>query len=97
MNTGLNTMTIVINTIAIAKNYTKKDETKTETDYMVTLEKGEKKARIALNAITQDSTWCKAFYTVITNHKTEKISPTFGIVGERTIDKFIRSLIEDLD
>ena len=97
MNTGLNTMEIVINTIAIAKNYTKKDETKTETNYMVTLEKGEKKARIALSAITQDSTWCKAFYAIINNNKTEKISPTFGIVGERTIDKFIRSLIEDLD
>ena len=97
MNTGLNTMTIVINTIAIAKNYTKKDETKTENNYMVTLEKGEKKARITLNAITQNSTWCKTFYTIITNNKTEKISPTFGIVGERTIEKFIRSLIEDLD
>ena len=97
MNTGLNTMTIVINTIAIAKNYTKKDETKTETNYMVTLEKGDKKARIALSAITQDSTWCKASYDIITNNKTEKISPTIGIVGERTIDKFIRSLIEDLD
>lgn len=97
MNTGLNTMTIVINTIAIAKNYTKKDETKTEHNYMITLEKGEKKARIALNAITQNSTWCKAFYAITTNDKTEKVSPTFGIVGERTIDKFIRSLIEDLD
>ena len=39
MNTGLNTMTIVINTIAIAKNYTKKDEVKNGNDYMVTLEK----------------------------------------------------------
>lgn len=97
MNTGLNTMTIVINTIAIAKNYTKKDETKTETDYMVTLEKGEKKARIALSAIVQESTWCKGFYAIITNNKTEKISPTFGIVGEHTIEKYIRSLIEDLD
>lgn len=97
MNTGLNTMEIVINTIAIAKNYTKKDETKTKNDYMVTLEKGEKKARIALSAITQDSTWCKSFYAIITNNKTEKISPTNAIVGERTIDKFIRSLIEDLD
>ena len=97
MNTGLNTMEIVINTIAIAKNYTKKDETKTENTYMVTLEKGGKKARIALNTIVQDSTWCKAFYAIINNNKTEKVSPTFGIVGERTIDKFIRSLIEDLD
>ena len=97
MNTGLNTMTIVINTIAIAKNYTKKDEIKNEIDYVVTLENGEKKARISLSAITQDSTWCKAFYAIITNHKTEKISPPIGIVGERTIERFIRSLIEDLD
>ena len=97
MNTGLNTMEIVINTIAIAKNYTKKDETKTETDYTVTLESEEKKARIALSAITQDSTWCKGFYAIIKNNKTEKISPTFGIVGERTIEKYIRALIEDLD
>ena len=97
MNTGLNTMQIVINTIAIAKNYTKKDETKTENNYMVTLEKGEKKARIALNAITQNSTWCKAFYAIINNNKTVKNSQTFGIVGEHTIEKYIRSLIEDLD
>ena len=97
MNTGLNTMEIVINTIAIAKNYTKKDEAKTEHNYMVTLEKGEKIACISLSAITQNSTWCKAFYAIITNNKTEKISPTIAIVGERTIDKFIRSLIEDLD
>lgn len=97
MNTGLNTMEIVINTIAIAKNYTKKDEVKIENTYIVTLEKGEKKARIALNTITQDSTWCKAFYAIINNNETEKVSPTFGIVGERTIEKYIRSLIEDLD
>lgn len=97
MNTGVNTMEIVINTIAIAKNYTKKDEAKIENTYMVTLEKGGKKARIALSAITQDSTWCKGFYAIINNHETEKVSPTFGIVGERTIEKFTRSLIEDLD
>lgn len=92
MNTGLNTMTIVINTIATAKNYTKKNEIKT-----ITLENGEKKARIALSAIGQDSTWCKAFYAIIINNKIEKVSPTIAIVGERTIEKFIRSLIEDLD
>lgn len=97
MNTGLNVMEIVINTIAIAKNYTKKDETKTENNYMVTLEKGKKKARLALSTITQDSTWCKGFYAIITNNKTEKNSPTFTIVGEHTIEKYIRSLIEDLD
>ena len=97
MNTGLNTMEIVINTIAIAKNYTKKDEVKTENNYFITLESGEKKARIALSAITQDSTWCKGFYAIIKNNKTEKNSQTFGIVGERTIEKFTRSLIEDLD
>ena len=97
MNTGLNTMEIVINTIAIAKNYTKKDEIKIENTYIIALENGEKKARIVLIANAQDSTWCKAFYAIITNNKTEKISPTFGIVGERTIEKFIRSLIEDLD
>jgi hypothetical protein len=97
MNTGLNTMEIVINTIAIAKNYTKKDEIKTENTYIVTLENGEKKARIAINTTTHNSTWCKAFYTIITNNKTEKNSPTFAIVGEHTIEKYIRSLIEDLD
>ena len=97
MNTGLNTMEIVINTIAIAKNYTKKDEIKTENNYIFTLENSEKKARIVLGANAQNSTWCKSFYAIIINNKTEKISPTFGIVGERTIDKFIRSLIEDLD
>ena len=97
MNTGLNTMEIVINTIAIAKNYTKKDEIKTENNYIVTLENGEKKARIALSTIVQDSTWCKGFYAIIKNNKTEKNSQTFGIVGERTIEKYIRSLIEDLD
>ena len=97
MNTGLNTMEIVINTIAIAKNYTKKDEVKNGNNYFITLENREKKARIALSAITQDSTWCKAFYAIIINNKTEKNSQTFGIVGEHTIEKYIRSLIEDLD
>ena len=97
MNTGLNTMKIVINTIAIAKNYTKKDEIKIENTYIITLENGEKKARIVLGANGQASTWCKAFYAIIINNKTEKISQTFSIVGERTIEKFIRSLIEDLD
>ena len=97
MNTGLNTMEIVINTIAIAKNYTKKDEVKNENNYFITLENGEKKARIALSTITQDSTWCKGFYAIIKNNKTEKNSQTFAIVGEHTIEKYIRSLIEDLN
>lgn len=97
MNTGLNTMEIVINTIAIAKNYTKKDEIKTENNYIVTLENGKKIARISLNATIQDATWCKAFYAIITNNKTEKNSQTFAIVGEHTIEKYIRSLIEDLN
>lgn len=97
MNTGLNTMEIVINTIAIAKNYTKKNEVKNGNGYIVTLEKDEKIARIAISATIQDSTWCKSFYAIITNHKTEKISQTFTIVGEHTIEKYIRSLIEDLD
>lgn len=97
MNTGLNTMEIVINTIATAKNYTKKNEIKNEIDYVITLENGEKKARISLSAIVQDSTWCKSFYAIINNNKTEKISEVFTIVGEHTIEKYIRSLIEDLD
>lgn len=97
MNTGLNTMEIVINTIAIAKNYTKKNEIKNEIDYVITLENGEKKARISLSSIIQDSTWCKSFYAIIINNKIEKISEVFTIVGEHTIEKYICSLIEDLD
>ena len=88
----MNTMEIVINSIAIAKNYTKKNEIKT-----ITLENGEKKARIALSANVQASTGCKAFYAIIINNKIEKVSEMFTIVGERTIEKFIRSLIEDLN
>ena len=97
MNTGLNTMQIVINTIAIAKNYTKKDEIKDGNNYIITLENGEKKARIALCTIVQDATWCRGFYAIINNNKTEKNSKVFTIVGEHTIEKYIHSLIEDLD